>query len=279
MKCRWPHRSGLGSVAALVCFALVSLTGCGGGGSTSSSGPTTGASAVTSPSPGSSPSPSEIASPLPTGPKEFPKLRNSERHLSEGTYVTSTFDAPVLTVTLPGDWTFYDQGPTNLQLNMGTGVHLESSLSLFNYFGRVIDPGDDHSITETSDLISWIEQHPHLEVIGKAESVHIAGFEGQEIDFRPSGMPLCTYFPDGSRCWNLMPIIDGDPFSPANQELGTMFVVSSDVESPDVPFTYRLALVDIDGSQVVFVWQEDGSVFDETVQTFEQVLASIEVGA
>lgn len=259
-------------VVALACLALVTLTACSGGNSASSN-PTTSAPPVTSPSA------SEIASPEPAGPTEFPELRNSERPLSEGTYVTSTFADPILTMTLPGVWTFYDQGPTNLQLNMGTGVHLESNLSVFGFFGRVVDPGDDHTITETGDLISWIEQNPHLEVIGGASPVRIAGVKGREIDFRPIGAPLCTYFADGSRCWNLMPIIDGDPFTPANHELGTMYAVSSDPESPDVPFSYRLAVVDLDGSEVVFAWQEDASAFDQTVQTFEEVLSSIEVGA
>jgi hypothetical protein len=193
--------------------------------------------------------------------------------------VTSTFADPILTMMLPGAWTYYDQGPTNLQINMGAGVHLESNLSLFRYFGRVIDPGDNHSITKTKDLFSWIEQNPHLEVIGKARPAQIGGVGGREIDFRPTGAPLCAYAGDGSRCWNLMPIIDGDPYTPTNMALGTMYCVGSDPESPDVPFTYRLAMVDLDGSQVVFVWQEDTSAFDETVKTFEEVLASIEVGA
>lgn len=255
-------------IVALACLTLIALTGCGGGKS-ASSGQTTGAPA--------SPTPAETESPEPTGPTPFPQLRNSERPLPEGTYVTSTFAAPTLMMTLPGDWTFADQGPTNLQINMGTGIHLESALSVFRYFGRVIDPGNDHSITKTSDLISWIEQNPHLEVIGKAGPVQIGGVGGREIDFRPSGAPLCTYFTDGSRCWNLMPLIDGDPFTPANMELGTMYVVGSDPESPEVPFSYRLAVVDFDGSEVVFIWQEDASAFDDTVKTFEEVLASIEV--
>jgi len=273
MKDRPLHRSA-GLVVALACLALVTPA-CGGG----NSAPSTGSPAVTSPSLVASPSTADTSSPEPGGPTPFPELRNTETQLSEGTYVTSTFADPILTMTLLGGWTFYDQGPTNLQVNMGTGVHLESTLSVFGFFGQVVDPGDDHSMTETRDLISWIEQNPNLEVMGRPSSVRIGGVKAREIDFRPTGAPLCTYFPDGSRCWNLMPIIDGDPFSPANQELGTMYVVSSDPDSPDVPMMYRLAVVDFDGSQVVFVWQEDASAFNRTVRTFEDVLASIEVGA
>jgi hypothetical protein len=275
MKVR-PLHPVAGFVVALACLALVALTACSGE-TSASSGQTTGAPAATSPS--RLASPTAAGSPEPTGPTPFPQLRNTERPLSEGTYVTSSFAAPILTMTLPGAWTYYDQGPTNLQINMGAGVHLESNLSLFSYFGRVIDPGDNHSITTTKDLISWIEQNPHLEVTGQARPIQVGGVEGREIDFKPTGAPLCAYFADGSRCWNLMPIIDGDPYTPANMELGTMYVVSSDPESPDVPFSYRLAVVDFDGSEVVFMWQEDTSMFDETVTTFEEVLASIEAGA
>jgi hypothetical protein len=262
--------SGGRPVVGLALVALVSLAACGG--NPASSGSTTGGSSA-------GPTNSGPTSPEPTGPMVFPELRNTERHLQEGTYVTSTFSDPTLTLTLPGAWTFFDQGPTDLQLNMGTSVHLESQLLLFNFFGRVVDPGDDHSITETNDLISWIEQHPNLEVTRDATPVEVGGVEGTAIDFRPTGAPLCTYYTDGSRCWNLMPIIDGDPFTPANQELGTMFVVGGDDQSPDVMFSYRLTLVDFDGSQVVFIWQEDTSVFDQTVQTYGDVLGSIEVGA
>jgi hypothetical protein len=253
---------------ASACLATIVLTACGG----SSTG-TTETSAT-------EPVPTESATMQPeTGPTPFPDLRNSEVSLSEGTYVTSTFADPIFSMTLPGVWTFFDQGPTNLQVNKGTGVSLESNLSVFGFFGRVVDPRHDQSITKTNDLISWIEQNPHLEVTRRASPIQIGGVKGREIDFRPIGAPLCSYAQDGSRCWNLMPIIDGNPFTPENQELGTMYVVGSDVESPDDPFSYRLAVVDFGGSDVVFIWQEDASAFDQTVQTFEDVLASIEVGA
>ena len=261
---------GAGPVVALACLALVALAACG---ATSSSSEQTIPASVAA-----SPSAVETASPEPAGPTPFPAVRNTEQLLDEGTYVTSTFADPILTMTLPGTWIFFDQGPTNLQLNHGSSAHLESTMSMFVSFGRVVDPSDDHTIMKTNDLISWIEQNPHLEVIGTASPVRIAGVKGQEIDFRPVDAPLCSYFADGSRCWNLMPIIDGDPFTPANQELGTMYVVGSDPERPDEPFSYRLAVVDLDGSEVVFVWQ-DASAFDKTVKTFEDVLASIEVGA
>ena len=259
--------TGAGWISVLACIATIGLAACGGS-SPSSGSPS--ASSVTTPTA----SPTEEPQ---AGPSPFPEFRNTDVPLSEGTYVTSTLADPTLTMTLPGTWTFADQGPTNLQINEGTGVHLESALSLFDFFGRVIDPTDDHAITKTHDLISWIEQNPHLEVIGRASPVRIGGVKGTEIDFRPVDAPLCTYFADGSRCWNLMPLIDGDPFTPANMELGTMYVVGGDPESPGVPFTYRLAVADFGGSQVVFIWQEAASVFDQTVKTFEDVLASIEV--
>jgi hypothetical protein len=264
------HRSAAPAVA-LAALTLVAFAACSGG-EPASPGQTGGTPVV------ASPSAAETSSPEPAGPIPFPQVRNTESHLSEGTYVTSTFADPLLTMTLPGPWTLFDQGPTNLQINMGSRVHLESQLSAFSFFGRVVDPGDDHTIVETNDLISWIEQNPHLVVIGRPSSVRIGGAKGREIDFRPVDAPLCTYYSDGSRCWNLMPIIDGDPFTPENQELGTMYVVGSDPESPDVPMSYRLALLDFDGSEVVFIWQEEASAFDQTVKTFERVLASIEVG-
>ena len=252
---------------ALATLAATLATACGGGGAPSTSPETSRTTSSTA-------SPTEEPQ---AGPTPFPSARNTEAPLSGGTYVTTTFGPPALSMTLPGTWTFADQGPTNLQINQGSGEHLESSLSAFDFFGRVIDPSDDHTIMKTNDLIAWLEQNPHLEVIGHAASVRIAGGKGREIDFRPIDAPPCTYFSDGSRCWNLMPLIGGDPFTPANREVGTMFVVGSDPTSPGVPFTYRLAVADVGGQQVVFIWQEDTSAFHRTVKTFESVLASIKV--
>lgn len=253
-------------MSALACLVVaIALTACSGG--SSAGGANSAGSAMT-------PAATPTAGPG-TGPTPFPASRNTEVPLRGGTYVTSTFADPTLTMTLPGTWTFADQGPTNLQVNQGVGVHLESTLLLFDFFGRVVDPADDRTITRTDDLIGWIEHNPHLQVVGRARSVRIGGVKGSEIDVRTVDAPPCTYYADGSRCWNLMPIIDGDPFAPANRDLGTMFAVGSDPQSPNVSFTYRLAVVELGGRQIVFAWQEATSAFRRTVKTFEQVLSSV----
>ncbi len=105
--------------------------------------------------------------------------------------------------------------------------------------------------------------------------VRIGDVKGREIDFRTVDAPPCTSYEDGSRCWNLIPVIDGDPFAPANMELGTMFAVGSDPQSPNVPFTYRLAVAELSDRQVVFAWQEATSAFARTSKTFEEVPSSV----
>ncbi len=54
-----------------------------------------------------------------------------------------------------------------------------------------------------------------------------------------------------------------------------MFAVGSDPQSPNVPFTYRLAVAELGDRQVVFAWQEATSAFARTSKTFEEVPSSV----
>src|SRR5947207_1922035 len=114
---RWAHQ-GTGRIIAMACVASIALSACGGGGGSSSSRPSARTTASAAQPTATTPTPTASATESsPAGTTSFPAQRNTEVPLSEGTYVTTTFAEPALTMTLPGPWTFYDQGPTDIQIN------------------------------------------------------------------------------------------------------------------------------------------------------------------
>jgi hypothetical protein len=240
--------------AAIVIAAAAGVTACGGSNKPSASPPTA-ASPTTQPS--------------------LPEVTNQVTAVPAGRYTPKVAPA---SLAFEGPWTMYDNDSNYLQINKGSdftqGVH--QTLTVFQYHGKGVSPADNHSLVAAPDLLAWLQQNPHLKVTRTA-AVTVGGSPGTEVDLHAVNPPDCAYYADGSKCWNLTPMIDGDPFSPDAQQAGDMLVVGSDLPGNgggDLPT--RLVLAQHGGASYVFFWVDAADSFTTSVADFETVLSTVQ---
>ncbi len=262
MTCTRTARS-MAAFALDTALAIV-MTACGGGGSTNATTNVQGDSGPPTVVPSASPS-------VDPGPQLFPPTGG----IFAGDTYTSVMTDPSITMTLPGTWSMFGQSANFVAPEVGSGGYTMTEFYVFKFDGRVVDPKDNETIVHTQDLIGWLRTNPHIRFLTRPKPATVGGARGRVFDIEAVNAPDCAYFHDGTRCWNLLPMIEGNPYSPTAVGNAGMLVIGPGLD-PSIQAPDRFWLLNVHGQDMGIVWQDDAPTFKDSVKNFETILKSVE---